>query len=462
MLLLLACAKPVPPEVVAEPITVPEIGARRAFTPPVPEVATLDNGATLWLVEDHDLPIVSLSLVVPGGATDDGDAWGRAALAADMLTEGAGDRDALTLASDLRLLATDVGASSTRTRTILHLDTHRERLEQTLPIFADVVLRPRFEGSDWDRVIDRSVNVARQDREDGPVVASQYGRLQLYGADHPLGPPTHGTPATLAALDRSDTQSWHASRLVAGESTFVVVGDLGLDEARALLDEHFAAWPAETWAYREPVLDGDWPGAGRILLVDLPGSAQTAVRVTVPGYPPGDTIAQAAELAGIVLGGSFTSRLNNLLREQKGYTYGARSWFSEGSLGTEFTASTNVRTDATADALADLVGVLTGDPFSAADRDKAASIARTDAIEAVETRSGLNSALQDLVLRGAAPDGLVTELAASQAVTTEELDRARQWVDPEGGSIVLVGDESVIGAPLKDAGFAYEVVTLPD
>ena len=464
MLLFFACAKPVAPEAASEPapVAIPEVGPQRDFAPPVPQVATLDNGATLWLVEDHELPIVSLAVVLPGGSTDDGGAWGRASLAADMLTEGAGDRDPLTFASDLRLLATDISAGVTRTRTIVSLDTHRDRLGETLPIFAEVVLEPRFDGEDWDRVLDRAVNLARQDREDGPVVASQYSRLSLYGAEHPLGPPVHGTPATLEGLEVDDASSWHQSRLVAGESTFVVVGDLSLDDARTMLDEQFASWPSETWTYREAQLDGERPGLGKVLLVDLPGSAQTAIRVTVPAYEPGADEAAAADLAGIVLGGSFTSRLNNLLREQKGYTYGARSWFSEGHLGTEFVAATNVRTDATADALTDLVGVLTGEAFTDDDRAKAASIARTDAIESVETRSGLNDALQDLVLRGVEPDGLQAELAAAGAVTLEQLNAARPWTQPDAGLVYLVGDHSVIGEPLAAAGFEVELVELPE
>lgn len=464
MLLFFACAKPVAPEAAPEPapVEIPEVGPQRDFAPPVPQVATLDNGATLWLVEDHELPIVSLSVLLPGGATDDGAAWGRASLAADMLTEGAGDRDALTFASDLRLLATGIHASVTRTRTVVSLDTHRDRLAETLPILADVVLRPRFADEDWDRVLDRSVNLAKQDREDGPVVAAQYGRMALYGEDHPLGPPVHGTPATLEGLRLDDAKRWHASRLVAGESTFVVVGDLSLDDARTMLDEQFASWPSETWSYREAQLDGELPGVGKVLLVDLPGSAQTAIRVTVPAYTPGSDEAAAADLAGIVLGGSFTSRLNNLLREQKGYTYGARSWFSEGHLGTEFVAATNVRTDATADALTDLVGVLTGEAFTAEDRDKAASIARTDAIESVETRSGLNDALQDLLIRGVQPDGLQTELAEAAAVTLDELNAARPWTQPDAGLVYLVGDHEVIGAPLEAAGFEVELVELPE
>ena len=465
MMMALACA-PKTQNVVENgptPSPIPVVGDAREFTPKQPEETLLNSGARLWHLQDTGLPVVSIRVILPGGAASDGSAWGTADIAAQMLRESAGERSAQELAGELRLQANQLWASAGRRTTELGFSGHVNRLEEGLPLLADVIYRPTFSEADWDRVIDQQIQSYRQMLDDGKSLMGAFDQYFLYGSDHPLGTPAMGVPDTLTALDREAVKAWHLSRLVADEVGIVVVGDLTVDEAKNLLDTHLPSWPGESYAAPAvPQLDA-LPGDGGVILLDLPGSEQTGIRVLSRAWAPGDEVAAAAEMAGVVLGGSFTSRLNNLLRETKGYTYGAGCRFVDGVYGGIFYASTSVRTDATTPALLDLNGVLVDavQGFTQEEWGKARSQLRNDAMDTHASRGAMAGALSTAMGMGRNADALQLDLARSQSVTLEQMNAAAPLAIPERGLMMLVGDESVIGPELEQAGIGYELVTVP-
>jgi zinc protease len=460
MMMALACA---PKQVEMGPI--PEIGEAGEFTPVEPQTTTLESGARLWLVEDSDLPVAVIRVLLPGGASSDGGAWGQADVAAQMLTESVGDRSSVELAGELRLQASSLWARAGRVTTEVGFSSHVDRLEQGLPLLADALLRPTFAEDDWERIIDQQIQGHKHLLEDGMAQARAFDQYYLYGSDHPLGTPSGGVPSTLEALDREATLRWHQSRLLSSEIDIVIVGALSLEEAREQLDAHLSDWPGAD--FQEPVIPevemGMLPGVGRLLLVDLPDSQQTAVRILSRAWEPESEVASAADLAGIALGGSFTSRLNHLLRETKGYTYGAYCGFWDGLYGGIFVASTNVRTDATVPALMDLNGALIDAlrGFGEDELTKARSQARNDAMDSHASRSALASALTSVMAQDRGVDELQLQLERSQAVDLEQMKSVAPLAIPERGLMLLVGDEAVIGGPLREAGIEYERVVLP-
>jgi predicted Zn-dependent peptidase len=202
----------------------------------------------------------------------------------------------------------------------------------------------------------------------------------------------------------------------------------------------------------------------RIVLVDMPGAEQTSIRVLVPAYESGDEREIASDLAGIVMGGTFTSRLNAKLREEKGYTYGAGCSFSGGYYGNHLSVRTNVQTKATVEAIQDLSAVLAtaNDGFSADDHSKALSAYRGDYIQMSASRKQLASEMVDLFRLGDPADLWATDLTTSQAVTPEQMHATAELFDTTRGVTVLVGDASVVEPMLQEAGIEYEKALIPE
>ena len=184
------------------------------FTPPTPVVSKLEGGGELWLLEDHDLPVVVFSVVITGGSFDDAqDKLGTAELANQMLLEGAGERNSSEVSSYLYSLAVDVSVQTTRQHTILNVSAHKDRLSDALAVVSDMVFAPLFAQDDWDRVMEQHLAYFSS------LVKIHLGSLLitrpifLWFKLYPLGRSTQGAPSTLATISSEDAKAWHMGRL---------------------------------------------------------------------------------------------------------------------------------------------------------------------------------------------------------------------------------------------------------
>ena len=438
------------------------------FTPPTPVVSKLDGGGELWLLEDHDLPVVVFSVVITGGSADDSqDKLGTAELANQMLLEGSGERTSSEVSSYLYGMAVDVSVQTTRRHTILNVSAHKDRLSDALAVVSDMVYAPQFDQDDWERVMEQHLAGLQQSRQDGSWVASHYAPYFLYGAGHPLGRSTQGTPSTLETISPEDAKAWHMGRLKGGAAQLgvVAVGDIDAATVQSLVSTHFNQFP--TLALGEfvtPTLADHVVPTPRTILVDMPGAEQTSIRVLAPAYKSGDEREIAADLAGVVMGGTFTSRLNAKLREEKGYTYGAGCSFSGGYYGNHLSVRTNVQTKYTVAAIQDLNAVLATaqEGFSIDDHSKALSSYRGDFIQMSASRKYLASEMVDLFRLSDPADLWVTDLTTSQAVTPEQMKATADLFDTKRGVTVLVGDAEVVEPMLTEAGIIFEKATIPE
>lgn len=431
----------------------PEPGPPQAWTPPTPVRTELSSGVPVYTVTDASLPLASLHLTVPtGSASDPDERAGRAALGASMLGEGAGERSTLEQAAALEALAADLSFGLRREATTLSLDVHADRLEQALPLAADALLRPRFDETEWARVKQQHLTLLAASLDDNRTVASQVGRLRWWGADHPYGSPTDGTPDSAGAVTLDEVKAWHRTEMHAGGAAFVVVGDVTSERATALLEEHFGAWEArerpavEVAAARAP---------SGIVLVDRPGSTQTVFHIVIPGISTGEPRA-ALDVATTIMGGSFTSRLNRRLREELGYTYGAR--MAKGSMihGGTLVVGSNVRGDATADALREvkvLLDAAASEGFTEAEVQRGRAQVLSDVVDSAETRRGLARMLLEPLIGGQPLDRLATRIETVDGITPSAVDAAARRMAWEDALVVLVGDREAIAGPLTEAGF---------
>lgn len=424
------------------------------FAPPEPTVLELAGGGTLWLVERPGLPLVSLRLMVPGGrAADPADQPGLVQFSDDMLTHGAGDYDAQAFAQAMDQLAIDLGVATTDTHSVVTLDTHAERLGPALDLVAAAVLSPRFEPEEVDRVREIRKGDLAVAMDSPRAVAGWVSDRVWYGADHPLAHPRQGTEASLASMTADGLRaSWEARRASAAPQ-LVVVGDVTADALTTMLDERFGGWQV-TGEAPAPVPPAVGVTEGPALyMVDNAGSSQTMLQVVMPGPAVGDEDLQAARLAGVVLGGTFTSRLNRLLREEKGYSYGAFARVYPAMTHGVVVAGSAVQRDVTAPALVDMLAELDRlqEGLTVDEITKARGSAQTDLIDAAANRSGLADSYASLVRTGRGPDAFTAQVAASALVTPESALAAMADTHTGKAAVIVVGDLAEIQAAVQQA-----------
>lgn len=467
LLLLVACGPKKAPEPAVTPVAAPappvdplaarpEVPPPAPFTPPTAATAALSNGVPLWVIEQPSLPLVSLVIRVPGGsAVDPVGGEGTAALSDRLMTKGAGKRDAEAFAAALGQLGATVDVSTTRTSSQLTLSVKRDKLEPALDLVADAVLRPTYAAAEVTRERDLLLSELAADQDDPRAVAERVGWSLWFGADHPYGRPVTGTEAGVRTLDRDRVKGYHRVAWTATGAQITVAGALTVAEAQALLEPRLGAPWKRAKALPSEVPAAPARGGGPIYVVDKPGSAQTMFYVMFPGVGAADPARAATEAGTIVLGGTFTSRLNALLREKRGYTYGVRAATQVLPDQGVLTIATRIRTDATAAAMTDLVAELARLQAGITDEElgKARGAHRQDIVESLQARDATAATYAWHQAMGLGPDGPASELGAMTATDLAAVQAAMARYRKEGAVFLLVGDKAAIEAPLAEAGF---------
>ncbi|WP_412061634.1 M16 family metallopeptidase [Rubrivirga sp. IMCC45206] len=471
LLALLALAAVAPSAQTAAPDwgTRPALAAPPAFTPPAVERHALSNGLPVLFVEKPGVPLAQIDLLVRAGSVDDGDQGGLASVTADLMDEGAGDLDALALADAIDFLGIDLGVGAGLHSLSVRLHTPLSKLDAALALMADVALRPTFPHADIERVRTSRLTALAQRRDEARSIAGVALARAVYGDDHPYGRLGTGEPATVGALTRDDLVAFHSRSVVPGRSALVVVGATTWEEMRPRLEAAFGAdvWPAtgvapvNAPAVRIPAQVG--PRA--ITFVDKPGAAQSVVRIGRVGAPRSTPDFYALDVLNTILGGSFTSRLNQNLREDKGYSYGARSVFEYRPVAGPFVAYADVQTDVTAPALTEFFRELAaiGEPIPADELAKARENRALSFPAPFATVRGTAAMVGDAWLDGLPDDAYAVYASGVRAVTAADLARvAAQYVDPERVAVVVVGDWSVVGESVEALGLGPVTVLSVD
>jgi predicted Zn-dependent peptidase len=418
------------------------------------ETATLANGATIRLVEMHKLPLVNVTLLLDGGGRLDGDLPGLATFTADLLDEGAGTRDAIGIASEAAFLGADLGTSADWDRTTVSLEVPRRTLGPALDLMADVALRPQFRESEIDKHRGLRMADILQRRDVPNAVATLVANALLFPEGHPYHASINGDSASTARLDSATVRAFYARIADPRHATFVVTGDITLAEARALLGARFGKWKATGPALRAPA---NPPAATRrpttLFLVDKPGAAQSVIIVGNPGVDRHSPDYYALEVMNTILGGSFSSRLNQDLRETKGYTYGAGSRFQFRPVPGYFGATAAVRTNVTDSSLTDFFIQLRAIRDSLVQPVELARATRYLALGLpgdFETTGQMAGQVSGLLLFGLPFTYYNTYVTQLRKVTRQDVQRvARTYIEPDSATVVIVGDLSKIRAPIE-------------
>jgi predicted Zn-dependent peptidase len=323
------------------------------------------------------------------------------------------------------------------------------RFDAALDLVADVALHPTFEDAEVERLRKRWLGSLTQEKNSPPAMEQNALAPAVFGRKHPYGHSLRGAPPDIEKLTRADLLERYKAAFAPGSTTVAVAGDVGLDELKAKLLAHFGAWKGAAPAGPVPGHAArPAKGAARIVLVDVPGAAQSQVYVTDEGAAFGDKDRIALGVMNAILGGMFSSRINLELRETRAYTYGAHSHFSMRHGAGPFVAGGAIFAEHTADAAAVLLAEVDRirreavTPVELADAKENARLALPARFESVEDITG---ALQDLAVYHLPLDEYATRAARIDAVTAAEVQRvAEKWLRPDGLRVVVAGDRSKI------------------
>src|SRR3954465_15080187 len=425
----------------------PKPGAPPAFKPPVIEKRALSNGLPGWVVELHKVPVVHVSLVVKAGSgIDPKGKYGVASLTADMLDEGAGRRDALQIADAVDYLGANLSTDSTSDATSIDLHVPVARLGDALPIMADVALRPTFPEDELKRVREELLT-SLIEAQDDPESLIQFAFPRLvFGTEHRYGTLSMGTAATVKTLSAADLRQFHAQHYAPSDSLLIVTGDVTAADAAARLERAFGSWKAA--AAPAPTVPAPTQLTSRqIYLIDKPDAAQSQIRIGWVGVPRSTPDFFALRVLNTILGGSFTSRLNQNLREEHGYAYGASSRFDMRLSPGPFMAAAGVQTDKTPEALQEFFKELNRiqEPVAADELTRAKNYVALSFPSEFETIGDLASHLEELVVYKLPDDYFERYVPNIQAVTAATVQKAAAtYIQPKKMTVVVVGDRKVI------------------
>jgi predicted Zn-dependent peptidase len=403
----------------------PEPGPEPPFAFPDIRRRTLASGLRVWTIEHHAVPLVSLLILLPvGSAADPETRHGLAAMTADLLDEGAGERDALQLHDALARTGahfeTEIGADATA----LGISVLTQFAPRGVALVADMLIRPRLEDRDVDRVRELRLNRLIQLRDLPPALADRAFTRLIYGG-HPYGHLAIGSEASLGAITQADVAAFHARFYAPSSVTAIVAGDLPHDRLAAL--------------------------------VDRPNAAQSELRVGHVAEPRGTPDYHALVALNMVLGGQFVSRVNMNLREDKGYTYGVRTSFEFRRGRGPFVLTASVQSDATVAAVrevfSEIEAIRDGRPVTRAELELGRAVLTRGYPRGFETADQVARAAAQLALYELPDDYYTTFVPRVLALDEADLTQAaRRHLDPGRLVTVIVGDRDRFEPALEPLG----------
>lgn len=454
------------PEETARPKTArdtrPAEEALKPFVAPEPTRFTLSNGVKVQFWPKPGTQLVSARLVINTGALlDDPATAGLASLTSDMLGEGVktaqGEVDGSAFTAELQKLGASVGAGAGRESMGISLSSLSKTFKEAAPIWAAAARSPRLNADDFARVKGLHLDGLKQEDDEPTAVAARVGLRALFGKTNPYGWTLSGSLATVSKLDLDAVKLVHGSLVRPEYATILIAGDLSEQEVKSTLESSFGTWKGDGQVtIGKDDLSTPSSETMRVLLVDRPGAVQTVINFYCPSVKADSKEKVGLGVVNTVLGGSFTSRLNQNLRERNGFTYGAGSRITHTRHTGWFLARSNVKSDTTGAALKEFMsefGKIRSGDISAEELTKAKKTIRTELVQSFATLGGYVSNAASLLEDNLAWASLQEDLKALDALTLDEVNAlAKRGIPLEKGVLVMVGDKGTILGKIKEAG----------
>lgn len=441
----------------------PEPGAPRPYHFPRITRTTLPNGLRLLISENHNAPLVSLRALIRSGADHDTfETAGLASITADVLDEGAGDRDAIQLAEEVGLLGGALGTGADWDASYVSLDVLSRTADPALAIFGDVTARATLPADGLERVRAERLNDLLQQRNEPSAIAGKRFASLLYGTGA-YGNSTVGNMDSVARIQLDDVRRFYQTHFIPNNASVVVSGAIDARQAIDLVTRSLGDWtPGPTPP--PPLVQPRAIDASRIYVIDRPQAVQSEIRVGHLGVSRSCEDYFALSVMNAIFGGVFNSRINLNLRERHGYTYSARSQFAFRKQAGPFVVAAPVRNEVTRESvsemLAELRRIRTGD-IEDAELDNTKSYLIGVFPATVQTSSDIASRLVDMELYGLPEDYFDHYRENIANVSKDDIVHvARKYLDPDRVLIVIVGNAKQIREPLGTLGFPVHDVDI--
>ncbi len=444
----------------------PALGADPLLRFPEIHRHTLDNGLRVWTIEHDAVPLVSFLAMLPVGASaDPQERPGLAAITSDMLDEGCGDLDAMELHDALGRIGGHLDSEIGSDAIILTLSSLARYADRASALLADMIVRPRLDATDFRRVRELRLNRLIQLRDLAPALADRAFARLLYG-EHPYGHMPLGTEASLQAVTLDEIGRFHRTMFTPSRMIVIAAGDATHDALAASVERAFGNWrplaevpPVDSTIWQLPPVPQE-----RLALLHRPGAAQSELRIGHVGAPRQTPDYHALVVLNVILGGQFVSRINMNLREDKGYTYGARTSFDFRRAAGPFVLNASVQSEVTVDAiieaLDELQAIRGARPVTAAELRAGRAALTRGYPRNFETAEQISRGAAQLALYDLPDDYFSTFVPKVLTVDEAAVTRvAEQHIDPSRLLTVIVGDREKVAPalPRLNLGAASEL-----
>ncbi|MBU6413523.1 MAG: insulinase family protein [Planctomycetes bacterium] len=444
----------------------PALSTTPLSLPQVQEFA-LSSGQKVYLLSRPGAGLVNVTFLSSlGGGADPAGKEGLLSLTSSMLEEGNASMDAAAFETAIQSLGGSFGTSSSEESLSLSLSILKRNLSEGVKLFSSVITSPRLESADFDRVRSLALDGIRQADDNPAALASKVSSAFFYGSDHPYGSPSRGSESTVSSLTITDVQSMLHTMINPAHSVLIVAGDATADEIKPILESNLGSLKSVTGFAPRAVTAAQPGSALRVYLVNKTGATQTQIRFIAPGTGFTDPARGNLDALNTIIGGSFTSRLNNNLRETHGYTYGARSSFTMHPTIGSFTAGASVQAAVTGAALKEFFNEftrLTKGDITADEATKARETVRNDTVKSMASLDGLSGLIAERLSAKLPISSIATDLeSVAKAQATDLNTLATSRINMKQGVLVLVGDKATILSQIKDAGPDLAGITITE
>ncbi len=439
----------------------PEKGPAPSVTPPPVWTHTYANGLRLYGIEQHEVPLVQFSLTMEGGAIlDDLDKAGVANLMSDIMMEGTASRTPLELEEAIDELGAYLSMYTGRESIVLSANGLRSKASDIVALAQEILLEPRWDETELTRIKDETVENINRQKVSPAAIANNVFTALVYGENSILGRSTLGTAESVQAITMDDLRAFYEGNFSPTVSYIAVVGDITQAEAIELFQPLEDAWAAKDVV--EPSYAEPGPRTRPALyFVDVPGSRQSQIYVGQLALPRTHPDFHAATVMNYQLGGSFNGVLNMILREEKGYTYGASSGFSGGSYPGTFRGASSVMSQATKESVEIFRDEIARyrEGISPEDLEFTKNALILSNARRFETGSTLLSMLNQIAAYDLPFDYVLQEEQTIRDMTLERhRELAQRYLDPNRMIYLVVGDAATQLAPLRQLGLGEPIL----
>ncbi|MFA5964676.1 MAG: pitrilysin family protein [Sphingomonas sp.] len=451
----------------AERVQLPAPGAPVVPAIPAPVTMKLANGLTVLVVERHELPLLTAALVTTtGGAADPADRAGLFNLTSDLMTKGTTTRSATQIAQQIETLGGSISSNAEWDGSTVSIDVKSDQAGPALAILADVAEHPAFAADEIERARVQAIDGVNVTIKDPSRLAGLVSARTVFG-DMPYGHALSGTPKSLKAITRGDIVGAYRTAWSPRNATLVMVGDITPAAARTLAERNLGAWggPVATRATEGETLTqvgASTNVAPRVVVVDMPGAGQAGVVVGRMAIARSDPSYYPASVANTILGGGFSSRLNQEIRIKRGLAYGAGSTLAAHRDGGSISARTSTKNPSAPETVAIIVAEMKrmgAEPVAASELDTRKAVLIGGFGRATETTGGIAGTLAGYVEQGVPVSELQRYIPSVSAVDPAAVQHAAAaLMDPARASIVVVGDARLFVDALRKDYPQLEVI----